>query len=144
VLGIPTTVAIGTDLFQIVITGSVGTFVYSLSNHVDPVMVVIMLVAASAGTQLGATATKLVEAARIRILYGLTILSGSVAVGLEQASSATGQEWLSWAASILLLGVAGLMGLVILGFLIAAKRNGRRGEGSQTAVGSGHGASPGD
>ncbi len=143
VLGIPTTVAIGTDLFQIVITGSVGTFLYSLSNHVDPVMVVIMLVAASAGTQLGATATKFVEAARIRILYGLTILSGSVAVGLEQASSATDQEWLSWAASILLLGAAGLMGLVILGFLIAAKRNGRRGEGSQAAVGSGPGTFPG-
>ena len=142
VLGIPTTVAIGTDLFQIVITGSVGTFLYSLSNHVDPVMVVIMLVSASAGTQLGATATKLVEAARIRILYGLTILSGSVAVGLEQASNATGQEWLSWAASILLLGVAGLMGLVILGLLIAAKRNARRGESSHAAVGSGDGSSP--
>ncbi len=125
VLGIPTTVAIGTDLFQIVITGSVGTFLYSLSNHVDPVMVVIMLVSASAGTQLGATATKFVEPARIRILYGLTVLSGSVAVGLEQAANATGNEALSTAASITLLGVAGLMGLVILGLLIAAKLGGK-------------------
>ena len=125
VLGIPTTVAIGTDLFQIVITGSVGTFLYSLSNHVDPVMVVIMLVSASAGTQLGATATKFVEPARIRILYGLTVLSGSVAVGLEQAANATSNEALSTAASITLLGVAGLMGLVILGLLIAAKLGGK-------------------
>ena len=142
VLGIPTTVAIGTDLFQIVITGSVGTFLYSLSNHVDPVMVVIMLVAASAGTQLGATATRFVEAARIRILYGLTILSGSVAVGLEQASNATGRESLSWAASILLLGVAGLMCLVILGLLIAAKRSEKR--AGSVGAGREHGSSPGN
>ena len=36
VLGIPTTIAIGTDLFQIIITGSVGSFAYALSDRVDP------------------------------------------------------------------------------------------------------------
>ena len=61
VIGIPTTVAIGTDLFQIIITGSVGTFIKSFAGHVDPVMVVIMLVAASAGAQLGSAATRIVE-----------------------------------------------------------------------------------
>ena len=38
VLGIPTIVAVGTDLFQVVITGSVGTMIYSLSNNVDLLM----------------------------------------------------------------------------------------------------------
>ena len=132
VLGVPTTVAIGTDLFQIVITGSVGTFLYSLSNHVDPLMVVIMLAAASAGTQLGTTATRFVEASRIRVMYGLTILSGSVAVGLEQAASVTGSDSFSSAASFLLLGVAGTMCLIILGLLIKAKKSG------QTAPATGH------
>ena len=83
VLGVPTTVAIGTDLFQIIITGSVGTFIKSFAGHVDPVMVVIMLIAASAGAQLGVAATRIVEAARIRILYGVIVFAGSVAVGLE-------------------------------------------------------------
>ena len=132
VLGVPTTVAIGTDLFQIVITGSVGTFLYSLSNHVDPLMVVIMLAAASAGTQLGTTATRFVEASRIRVMYGLTILSGSVAVGLEQAASVTGSDSFSSAASFLLLGVAGTMCLIILGLLIKAEKSG------QTAPATGH------
>jgi uncharacterized membrane protein YfcA len=132
VLGVPTTVAIGTDLFQIVITGSMGTFLYSLSNHVDPLMVVIMLAAASAGTQLGTTATKFVEASRIRVMYGLTILSGSVAVGLEQVASVTGSDSFSSAAAFLLLGVAGTMCLIILGLLIKAKRSG------QTAPATGH------
>ena len=36
VLGIPTTIAIGTDLFQIIITGSVGSFAYALSQPGGP------------------------------------------------------------------------------------------------------------
>ena len=107
-LGVPTTVAIGTDLFEIIVTASVGSFIYSLSNHVDLLMAVIMLAGASLGAQLGATATRFVEAGRIRILYGLTILSGSLAIGLEQASKAgSGVEFLSTLASILLLSVSG-------------------------------------
>ena len=122
VLGVPTTVAIGTDLFQIIITGSVGTFVKSFAGHVDPVMVVLMLVAASAGAQLGAAATKVVEASRIRILYGFIVLVGSLAVALEQASSSTSIEVLSTVASVVLLGISGAICLLIIGLLIAAQR----------------------
>ena len=125
VLGVPTTVAIGTDLFQIIITGSVGTFIYALSNHVDPLMALIMLVAASAGSQLGATATRYVEAGRIRVLFGVTVLSGSVAVALKQASeSSAGLGYLSAVASVVLLGVATIICGVIAVLLIRAKRKG--------------------
>ena len=121
-LGIPTTIAIGTDLFQIIVTGSVGTFLYSLSNHVDPLMVFIMLCAASVGSQLGTTATKFVDAGRIRGLFGITILSGSAAMALKQvAETNDGLAYLSTAASFLLLGVAGAICLVIAGMLIWAK-----------------------
>ena len=121
VLGVPTTVAIGTDLFQIIITGSVGTFIKSFAGHVDPVMVVIMLVAASAGAQLGTAATRIVEAARIRILYGVIVLTGSVAVALEQASQSFSSEFLSDLATVVLLGVSGAICLVIACMLVAAK-----------------------
>ena len=122
VLGVPTTVAIGTDLFQIIITGSVGTFIKSFAGHVDPVMVVLMLIAASAGAQLGVAATRIVEAARIRILYGVTVLAGGVAVGLEQASESLSSEFLSSLAAGLLLGVSGAICLVIVVILLGAKR----------------------
>ena len=121
VLGIPTTVAIGTDLFQIIITGSVGTLIYALGNHVDLVMAIIMLSAASVGSQLGATATRYVDAGRIRILFGITVLSGSVAVALKQvAESVPGLEFLTIVAAFVLLGVAGVMCIVIAGFLLRA------------------------
>ena len=120
-LGIPTTVAVGTDLFQIVITGSVGTLVYSLSNHVDLLMAVIMLSTASIGSQLGVVATRFVDAARIRSLFGITVLTASVAVALRQASDSSGTEFLGSVASVLLLGVAGAMCILIAAMLVAAK-----------------------
>lgn len=123
VVGVPTTVAIGTDLFQIIITGSVGTFIKAYANEVDLLMVILMLCAASLGSQLGATATKFVEAVRIRFLFGVTVLSGCVAVALEQLSNTgAGLGFLSSVASFLLLGVGGAICLIIAGLLITAKR----------------------
>ena len=121
VLGIPTTVAVGTDLFQIVITGSVGTLLYSLSNHVDLLMAVIMLSTASIGSQLGVVATRFVDGARLRSLFGITLLSGGVAVALKQASESFDTDILATLASILLLGVAGAMCVVIAVMFIVTK-----------------------
>ncbi len=115
-VGIPTVVAIGTDLFQVIITGAVGAFVYALADRVDPLMVVLMLSAASIGSQLGVTATRYVDPARIRFLYGVLVLSGGIAVGLEQASQALGADALSTVATVVLLGAGGGM-CVLLGVL---------------------------
>jgi len=123
VIGIPTIVAIGTGLFQIVIAGLVGTFIYSLSNNVDPLMAIIMLTAASVGSQLGATATRFVDSGNIRVLFGVTVLSGCVAVALKQAAeSVAGLEFLTTVASFVLLGVSGVMCLVIAALMIVARR----------------------
>jgi len=123
VVGVPTTVAIGTDLFQIIITGAAGTFIYALGNHVDPLMAIIMLVAASVGSQLGANATRFINPSRIRVLFGVTVLSGSVAIALKQiAESAAHLEFLSGVASVVLLGVSGGMCVLIAVMLFRARR----------------------
>ncbi len=123
VLGIPTTIAIGTDLFQIIITGSVGSFAYALSDRVDPTMAVLMLAAASIGSQLGASATRSIEPSRIRFLYGLLILTGAVAVALEEISQAVpGASALSTVASVVLLGSGGGMCLLLLGLMLKERR----------------------
>ena len=129
VLGIPTTVAIGTDLFQIIITGSVGTFAYALSDRVDPLMAVLMLAAASIGSQAGAAATRRVEPSRIRFLYGLLIMTGAVAVALEEISQAApGAGILSTVASAILLGSGGGMCLFLLALMLRGRgRDGGRG-----------------
>ena len=133
VLGIPTTVAIGTDLFQIIITGSVGSFAYALGDRVDPLMAALMLAAASIGSQLGASATRRVSPSRIRFLYGLLIVSGAVAVALEELSQAVpGASALSTVASTVLLGSGGGMCVLLLVLMARARRRGeRRAEGSR-------------
>jgi hypothetical protein len=84
---------------------------------------VIMLAAASAGSQLGATATRFVDAARIRFLFGITVLSGGVSVALGQIAGASPRlGFLDVAASVLLLGVSGAMCLVIAVLLFRARR----------------------
>ena len=131
VVGVPTTVAIGTDLFQVILTGTVGTAIKSFANEVDLLMVLIILAAASVGSQLGTAATRYVEAARIRFLFGITVLSGCVAVGLEQLSNlGVGPAYLSTLATVLLLGVGGAICLVIAGLLITAKL--KKPDGSKT------------
>jgi hypothetical protein len=133
-VGVPTTVAIGTDLFQIIITGSMGTLIKAYSNEVDLLMVAIMLVSASAGAQLGTAANRLVDPARIRILFGLTVLSGSIAVGMEQASYiASNADYLSKAADWMLLGFGGLICLVIAGMALNVQM-GRRGNQEAESV----------
>ena len=132
VLGIPTAVAVGTGLLQITITGLVGTVVYSLSDKVDVLMVVIMLATASAGSQIGVIATGFVEGTRIRSLFGITILSASVAVALRQVSESSDIDALSTAAAILLLSVAGAV-CVAIALMLLLSRN----------VGHGRPAQPG-
>ena len=86
-------------------------------------MAIIMLAAASVGSQVGATATRFVEPGRIRVFFGVTVLSGGVAVALKQVSESVSQlHFLDTVASILLLGVSGSICLVIAGLLLLGAR----------------------
>ena len=49
---------------------------------------IIMFASASVGTQLGALATRFVNASRILGLFGVTVLNAGVAVGLGQLARA--------------------------------------------------------
>ncbi len=113
VLGIPARVTAGTSLLQIMITSAVGSFIYALSDRVDLLMTVIMLAAASIGSVLGVATAHHVDGARIRFLFGVTILMTSLSVALRQLSDSPGPGALSYAAAAVLLGFSGLMCLII-------------------------------
>ena len=120
-LGIPTITAIGTDLFQVMITGSYGALTYALDHKVDLLMALVMLVAASVGSQVGALATRVVDGSRIRFLYAITVLAGSVSLALDQASkSGESLAFLSTLGAVTLLGVAGAMCLFIAALVVAS------------------------
>jgi len=68
-LGIPTHIAVGTDLFEIIISAGYGTFTHSLKGNVDIMIALVMLTGAAIGAQIGATLTQYFAGARIRMAF---------------------------------------------------------------------------
>ena len=57
-LGIPTHIAVGTDLFEIIISASYGTVSHALKGNVDILIALVMHTGAAIGAQIGATLTQ--------------------------------------------------------------------------------------
>lgn len=87
VIGCPTTVAVGTDLFEIVITGAYGAFTYAMKSRVELVAAVVMLLGAAVGAQFGTMATKYVKGLTIRLYFSITMLLAGISVVFKHISS---------------------------------------------------------
>lgn len=70
-VGVPTTVAIGTSLLQIVFTTCYGTLTHALKGNVDILLVIAVLLGGSVGAQFGATLTRRLRGANIRYAFSL-------------------------------------------------------------------------
>lgn len=68
-LGIPTHIAVGTDLFEIIISASYGTFTHALKGNVDILIALVMHTGAAIGAQIGATFTQFFIGQRIRMAF---------------------------------------------------------------------------
>ncbi len=68
-LGIPTHIAVGTDLFEIVISASYGTVTHSLKGNVDILIALVMHTGAAIGAQIGATLTQYFGGPKIRLAF---------------------------------------------------------------------------
>lgn len=79
-VGVPTHVAVGTDLFEIVISAGFGTLTHALKGNVDVLMALVMQTGAAVGAQIGAVATRYFAGPRIRLLFSALPLLGAVLV----------------------------------------------------------------
>jgi hypothetical protein len=68
-LGVPTHVAIGTDLFEIIISAGYGTLTHAFKGNVDILIALIMHTGAAIGAQIGATMTQYFTGVRIRLAF---------------------------------------------------------------------------
>jgi len=118
-VGCPTLVAVGTDLFEVMITGAYGAFTYGVKGRVDLIAALWMLVGAAIGAQLGTVAVKYVRGYSIRLLFAVTIF-------IACASVLTKQLQLQLASSILILTAGVAISGVILGLLVAGIQRERR------------------
>jgi hypothetical protein len=110
-IGCPTAVAVGTDLFEVMITGAYGGFTYALKGRVDLIAAIWMLLGAAVGTQLGAVAVKYVRGYSIRLLFAATIFIACTSVILKQLQ-------MQMASSICILLAAIVISSVIICWLI--------------------------
>lgn len=82
-IGCPTHVAVGTDLFEVMISGLYGAFTYTMKGRTELVAAVIMLVGAAVGAQVGTVATKYIKGYGIRIAFGLAVIGCGLSVLLK-------------------------------------------------------------
>ena len=77
-LGIPTHIAVGTDLFEIIISASYGTVSHALKGNVDILIALVMHTGAAIGAQIGATLTQFLAGPRLRMAFIPLPLIGAV------------------------------------------------------------------
>src|SRR5256885_1635330 len=77
-LGIPTHIAVGTDLFEIIISAGYGTVSHALKANLDILIALVMHTGAAIGAQIGATATQFFGGPRIRMAFIPLPLIGAV------------------------------------------------------------------
>lgn len=77
-IGVPTHVAVGTDLFEIVISAGYGTVTHALKGNVDVLMALVMGTGAAVGAQIGAVSTRFFAGPRIRLLFSFLPFIGAV------------------------------------------------------------------
>jgi uncharacterized membrane protein YfcA len=68
-LGIPTHVAVGTDLFEVIVSASYGTFSHSLKGNVDILVALVMHTGAALGAEIGAKLTEYFSGLWIRMAF---------------------------------------------------------------------------
>jgi uncharacterized membrane protein YfcA len=80
VLGIPTHLAVGTDLFEIVISASYGTITHAIKGNVDILIALVMHTGAVVGAQIGVVATQYFGGPKIRLAFVPLPLIGAAIV----------------------------------------------------------------
>jgi uncharacterized protein len=107
IIGCPTAIAVGTDLFSVLFSGAYGCWTYGIKGAVDIIAAMFMLVGASIGAQIGVTAVKYIRGYGIRLLFAVMILLAGFSVILKQVN------WVT-AAGIVVMGSSLGMCVVIM------------------------------
>jgi uncharacterized membrane protein YfcA len=79
-LGVPTHVAIGTDLFEVVISAGYGTLTHAFKGNVDILIALVMHTGAAIGAQIGAVSTRFVGGPKIRLGFSFLPFIGAALV----------------------------------------------------------------
>ncbi len=127
VIGLPTILAVGTSLITVLVTAGFGSLTYALDGRVEIYAAVFMLLGASIGAQIGATAIKYIKGYGIRLLFAIMIVLTGLSVIMEQFYKMTKKTLFQDSSGIILVGTALAMTIIIITRLVKQfrKENGR-------------------
>ncbi|MEW6261300.1 MAG: sulfite exporter TauE/SafE family protein [Thermodesulfobacteriota bacterium] len=124
-IGCPTHVAVGTDLFEVMISGLYGAATYTYKGRTELVAAVIMLIGAAIGAQIGSVATKYIKGYGIRVAFGIAVIACAVSILLKLLAKfypAYG-VLLDNSATVVILGTVSLLSLyIIVAFVQGARK----------------------
>jgi uncharacterized protein len=115
-IGCPTHIAVGTDLFEVMISGLYGTFTFGQKGRIELWAVFVMLCGAAIGAQIGTVATKYAKGYGIRVAFGLAVLACMVSIIMKQFKY-------EMSATVTILGAVGLICLYICGIMFKGAAN---------------------
>ena len=125
-IGVPVPVAVGTDLFEIVFSGGLGSYLYGQGGGVNLGIVAPLLFGSALGARVGSAATAVVDADDIKVYFGGMLLVGSVAVGIGEVGSYLGNPTLELLGLVLVVGAAVVVAFAVLYTSISSLRVTRR------------------
>ncbi|WP_247731748.1 sulfite exporter TauE/SafE family protein [Halovivax limisalsi] len=125
-IGVPVPIAVGTDLFEIVISGGVGSYIYGIEGGVNLTIVAPLLAGSALGARIGSAATSIVDEEDIKIYFGLMLLGGSVAVAFRQVAGPLGMPVLETVAfALIMLSALLVSGAVLYSTITTIRANER-------------------
>ena len=124
VVGLPSFMAVGTDLFQIIFSAAYGCIRHTMSGNVIIFAAFVMLISSSIGVQYGVVVTRYVRGLSVRIILGISILLVAVGSILKLLSIRLGGApvWLGVWSIAITFGSVWLAVMMILALFIMALR----------------------
>ncbi len=95
VIGLPMKLAVGTDLFGVIVSSTYGGFTYALKGVVEIYGAMFMVVGAAAGAQFGTVATRYVFGIKMRLYFAVCIFGSALGVVAKQLSYYKEQAYLA-------------------------------------------------
>lgn len=124
IIGQPSVMAVGTDLLEIVVSGSYGCFRHAMLGNVHLGAALVMLLGTAVGTQVGVLGTNYLKGLAVRYVLGYSLLTALVGPGFKMAYFLTGRaiHWLHQAAVVLTIAQIFVPVSIIVVLLVMAAR----------------------
>jgi hypothetical protein len=121
-VGTPTLIAVGTDLFEIIISAGYGSLRHGMSGNVDIMIALTMLLGATLGAQIGAIATSYVRGPSVRFVLSWSVLLALLGAALNLAYVLTERAipLLGLASKVVILAQMFILVGMIIGLVIVA------------------------